>query len=50
MYLQFYGLREAPFNPTPDPKFLFQSTRHREALAQLLYGAVSYTHLTLPTN
>jgi general secretion pathway protein A len=38
MYLQFYGLREAPFSPTPDPKFLFQSTRHREALAQLLYG------------
>jgi general secretion pathway protein A len=38
MYLQFYGLREAPFNPTPDPKFLFQSSRHREALAQLLYG------------
>jgi len=38
MYLQFFGLREAPFNPTPDPKFLFQSTRHREALAQLLYG------------
>ncbi len=38
MYLPFYGLREAPFSPTPDPKFLFQSTRHREALAQLLYG------------
>jgi general secretion pathway protein A len=38
MYLKFYGLREAPFNPTPDPKFLFQSTRHREALAQLMYG------------
>ncbi len=38
MYLKFYGLREAPFSPTPDPKFLFQSTRHREALAQLLYG------------
>jgi general secretion pathway protein A len=38
MYLKFYGLREAPFAPTPDPKFLFQSTRHREALAQLLYG------------
>ena len=38
MYLQFYGLREAPFAPTPDPKFLFQSSRHREALAQLLYG------------
>jgi general secretion pathway protein A len=38
MYLKFYGLREAPFSPTPDPKFLFQSTRHREALAHLLYG------------
>src|SRR6266404_3655272 len=38
MYLSFYGLREAPFAPTPDPKFLFQSPRHREALAQLLYG------------
>jgi general secretion pathway protein A len=38
MYLKFYGLREAPFAPTPDPKFLFQSARHREALAQLIYG------------
>ena len=38
MYLSFYGLREAPFSPTPDPKFLFQSARHREALAQLIYG------------
>jgi len=38
MYLQFYGLRESPFSPTPDPKFLFQSARHREALAQLIYG------------
>ena len=38
MYLNFYGFSEAPFGPTPDPKFLFQSTRHREALAQLIYG------------
>src|SRR5438270_10718407 len=38
MYLRFYGLRDAPFAPTPDPKFLFQSPRHREALAQLIYG------------
>lgn len=38
MYLTFYGFSEAPFGPTPDPKFLFQSTRHREALAQLIYG------------
>jgi general secretion pathway protein A len=38
MYLNFYGLSEAPFGPTPDPRFLFQSSRHREALAQLIYG------------
>lgn len=38
MYLTFYGLREPPFGPTPDPRFLFQSARHREALAQLIYG------------
>ncbi|HEV8617225.1 MAG TPA: AAA family ATPase [Methylomirabilota bacterium] len=38
MYLAFYGLHEPPFSPTPDPKFLFQSARHREALAQLEYG------------
>jgi general secretion pathway protein A len=38
MYLEFYGLREGPFNPTPNPRFLFQSARHREALAQLVYG------------
>jgi len=38
MYLNFYGLREAPFSPAPDPKFLFQSARHKEALAQLIYG------------
>ena len=38
MYLSFYGLREKPFNPTPDPKFLFLTPGHREALAQLVYG------------
>ena len=38
MYLAFYGLHDTPFSPTPDPKFLFQSARHREALAQLEYG------------
>jgi general secretion pathway protein A len=38
MYQDFYGLRDAPFSPTPDPRFLFQSPRHREALAQLVYG------------
>ena len=38
MYLSFYGLREKPFNTTPDPKFLFLTAGHREALAQLVYG------------
>src|SRR2546428_2960963 len=38
MYLTFYGLTEKPFNATPDPKFLYMSPGHREALAALLYG------------
>jgi general secretion pathway protein A len=38
MYEQFYGLKERPFNLTPDPRFLFLSRRHREALAHLRYG------------
>jgi len=38
MYLTFYGLAEKPFNATPDPKFLYMSPGHREALSQLLYG------------
>ena len=38
MYLDFYGLTEKPFRTTPDPRFLFLTHRHREALAQLVYG------------
>jgi general secretion pathway protein A len=38
VYLTFYGLTEKPFNATPDPRFLYLSPAHREALAQLLYG------------
>lgn len=38
MYKTFYGLRENPFNATPDPQFIFLSENHREALAQLVYG------------
>lgn len=38
MYEAFYGLREKPFNLTPDPKFLFLSEKHKEAFAHLLYG------------
>ena len=38
MYLEYYGLREAPFSITPDPRYVFLSDRHRDALAHLLYG------------
>src|SRR5688572_10222627 len=38
MYLSFYGLEEHPFTATPDPRFLFLTPSHREALAQLMYG------------
>ena len=38
MYSQFFGLNREPFSIAPDPRFLFMSERHREALAHLLYG------------
>ena len=38
MYLSFYGLVEKPFSITPDPRYLFLSGRHAEALAHLVYG------------
>ncbi|MFA4916737.1 MAG: AAA family ATPase [Syntrophales bacterium] len=38
MYVDFYGLREKPFNLTPDPRFFFLSRSHRAALEHLLYG------------
>src|SRR5690606_27587098 len=38
MYTAFFGLREKPFALSPDPRFLFLSSAHREALAHLLYG------------
>lgn len=39
MYLDYFGLRSRPFSIAPDPRFVFLSDRHREALAHLLYGA-----------
>ncbi|TLS74960.1 hypothetical protein FE236_10550 [Mariprofundus erugo] len=38
MYLQHFGLREMPFSIAPDPRYLFMSPRHQDALAHLLYG------------
>lgn len=38
MYLDFFGLSEMPFHVTPDPKFLFLTQKHQEALDHLIYG------------
>jgi general secretion pathway protein A len=38
MFLDYYGLREEPFGVTPDPRFLYLSPAHREALASTYYG------------
>src|SRR5579863_10200772 len=38
MYLSFFGLNEKPFSITPDPRYLYLSERHAEAMAHLLYG------------
>ncbi len=41
MYLEHFGLLESPFSIAPDPRYLYMSERHREALAHLLYGLES---------
>ncbi|HTT11366.1 MAG TPA: AAA family ATPase [Burkholderiaceae bacterium] len=38
MYARYFGLKQPPFSIAPDPRYLFMSERHREALAHLLYG------------
>jgi general secretion pathway protein A len=38
MYTEYYGFSEHPFNITPDPRFLYLTPGHREALAALVYG------------
>jgi general secretion pathway protein A len=38
MYTNYFHLKQAPFSIAPDPRYLFMSERHREALAHLLYG------------
>lgn len=38
MYKAYFGLSEAPFSIAPDPRYLFLSEKHREALAHLIYG------------
>jgi general secretion pathway protein A len=38
MYKEYFGLEEMPFSIAPDPRYLYMSEQHREALAHLLYG------------
>jgi general secretion pathway protein A len=41
MYNAFFGFKVNPFNMSPDPSFLFRSSQHEEALANLIYGVQS---------
>jgi general secretion pathway protein A len=41
MYNAFFGFSQNPFNMSPDPSFLFRSSQHEEALANLIYGVQS---------
>ncbi len=47
MYEQFYGLQERPFDVSPNPRFLFLSPGHREALAHLRYALTGRPGLTV---
>jgi general secretion pathway protein A len=47
MYEQYFGLRERPFDLSPNPRFLFLGTKHREALVHLRYGLTGRPGLTL---
>lgn len=45
MYNEFFGLREEPFNLAPNPKFLFLTQQHREALAGVSYSILHRKHV-----
>ena len=47
MYQHFYGLRELPFELTPNPKYLFLTPQHREALSNLQYGLSAAKAMTV---
>ena len=49
LYCRFYGLTERPFTLAPDPRFLFLTPGHREALAQLMYGIQEHKGFILLT-
>src|SRR5262245_46317303 len=47
MYQRYYSLRELPFELTPNPKFLYLTPKHREALSNLEYGLSAAKALTV---
>ena len=47
MYERYYGLNERPFDLTPNPRYLFLSTKHREGLSHLQYGISGRKGITL---
>src|SRR5690242_17670879 len=47
MYLRHYGFRELPFELTPNPKYLYLTPQHREALSNLEYGLSSAKAVTV---
>ena len=47
MYQTYYGLRELPFELTPNPRYLYMTPRHQEALSNLQYGLSSSKAVTL---
>lgn len=49
MYTSYFGLKENPFSLTPDPRYLFMSPQHREALNHLIYGINERKGFTLIT-
>src|SRR5262245_22414082 len=49
MYTQYFHLKQLPFSIAPDPRYLFMSERHREALAHLLYVLGCGGGFMLPT-
>ncbi|HEY3127853.1 MAG TPA: AAA family ATPase, partial [Acidobacteriota bacterium] len=49
MYLEYWGLKEKPFENTPDPKFLYLSGEHRECLKRLLYAISDHKGCALLT-
>jgi general secretion pathway protein A len=49
MYERYFGLRERPFDLTPNPRFLYLTTKHREALSTVQYGITGRKGITLLT-